>query len=211
MLGPAGTSIIHVLAALSCRAENWERNDKKPASADRKLHLMGAGLCSELSCEFESWRQGEDQGGGERQRWQQLSHLVGLEFGVWFCCCTNSGLARGVSSVRTEGSFADELHRISPGSAACVSQRLICSLNIQVFGDPRAHSTVHKALPSRRRGGDNGTEEMKSSGKRKHSAQFSELLQQLILLKANPSACAAVPVYPGGFFVLLDAVEDHPG
>lgn len=80
---------------------------------------MGAGLCSELSREFGSWR--EDQGRGERQRWQQLSHVAGLEFGVWFCCGTNSGLARGVSSARTEGSFADELHRISLGSAASVS------------------------------------------------------------------------------------------
>lgn len=97
------------------------RNGNKIASADQKLHLMGAGLCSELSWEFGSWRQWEDQGGGERQRWQQLSHVAALEFGVWFCCGTNSGLARGVSSVRTEGSFADELHRISLGSAARVS------------------------------------------------------------------------------------------
>lgn len=103
----------HTLAALSCRAENWGKNGNKTASADQKLHLMGAGLCSELSCEFGSWRQWEDQGGWERQRWQQLFHVAGLEFGLWFCCGTKSALARGVSSVRTEGSFADELHRIS--------------------------------------------------------------------------------------------------
>lgn len=84
MHGPAGTSITHALAALSCRAENWEKNGNKTASADQKLHLMGAGLCSELSCEFGSWRQWEDQGGGKGRGGSSCSTWLVWNLGFGF-------------------------------------------------------------------------------------------------------------------------------
>lgn len=130
MHGPAGTSIIHALAPLSWRAGNWEEMAIKLQVQIRNCIWWELVSAWSGAVNLGGWRQWEDWGGGERQRWQQLSLVVGLEFGVWFCCATNSGPARGVSSVRTEGSSADELHRISLRSAARVSEQLICSPNI---------------------------------------------------------------------------------
>lgn len=79
----------HTLAALSCRAENWGKNGNKTASADQKLHLMGAGLCSELSCEFGSWRQWEDQGGGEGRGGSSCSTWLVWNLGFGFAVVPN--------------------------------------------------------------------------------------------------------------------------
>lgn len=70
----------HTLVALSCRAENWEKNGNKTASADQKLHLMGAGLCSELSCEFGSWRQWKIRVGGKAE---VAAAVPRGWFGIW--------------------------------------------------------------------------------------------------------------------------------
>lgn len=57
------------------------KNYSKTASADQKLHLLGAGLCSGLSWEFGSWRKGADQGVGGKAEVAEAAPRGW--FGIW--------------------------------------------------------------------------------------------------------------------------------
>lgn len=78
MQSPAGTSIIHTLALLSWRAENWEEMARKQQKQIKNLYVMGAALCMELSCEA---------GGNGRLGWGGKAEVAAVVprgwFGIW--------------------------------------------------------------------------------------------------------------------------------
>jgi len=125
--GSAGMPVIRALSEASWRRmlvgwEKFRRNSYKSANADQKLCLMGAGLCLEPSHEFEGLQatrghHAVPEVGREGRGRQQFSCLAGVELGLLFCplSCTYRFLVPSVarSSVKSDGSFADELPCLS--------------------------------------------------------------------------------------------------